>query len=202
MGAIARHFILRARSASRVVITVNRISAGLAFLKTPSFVKFSLIQQVESVTRLHLAATRRRITAAILAFAALAAGANAMRRQSRHAKGSPMKRIPITLSLSYVFLLIASFVRPVEVFTQIQPLASHTHQLVGAYAKGASASYGVGFEDSGITVRLVNQALCSGLHQAPHTYAGDQEEVRRVRDGNLRSSRGGFHGRSGKAHNG
>jgi len=78
-----------------------------------------------------------------------------------------MKRIVVTLSLICAFLLIASSNRPVKVAAQIQvPCVAYIPADWGAY-KGASASYGLGFEDSEGTVRFVNQIPCSGLHQAP-----------------------------------
>jgi hypothetical protein len=78
-----------------------------------------------------------------------------------------MKRIVITLSLVLVFLLIMSSERPTKVAAQIQtPCVAYIPAEWGTY-KGASASYGLGFEDSEGTVRFVNQVPCSGLHQPP-----------------------------------
>jgi hypothetical protein len=78
-----------------------------------------------------------------------------------------MKRILITLSLILAFLLIMSSERPAKVAAQIQtPCLAYVPADWGTY-KGASASYGLGFEDSEGTLRFVNQVPCSGLHQAP-----------------------------------
>jgi|HubBroStandDraft_5_1064220.scaffolds.fasta_scaffold290530_1 hypothetical protein len=78
-----------------------------------------------------------------------------------------MKRIVVTLSLVCALLVIASSDRPVKVAAQVQaPCVAYVPAEWGTY-KGASASYGLGFEDSDGTVRFVNQIPCSGLHQAP-----------------------------------
>ncbi len=78
-----------------------------------------------------------------------------------------MKRIVITLSLILAFLLIMSSERPTKAAAQIQtPCLAYIPADWGTY-KGASASYGLGFEDSEGTLRFVNQVPCSGLHQAP-----------------------------------
>jgi hypothetical protein len=77
------------------------------------------------------------------------------------------KRIVVTLSLICAFLLIASSSRPAKVDAQVlAPCVAYIPADWGEY-KGASASYGLGFEDSEGTVRFVNQVPCSGLHQAP-----------------------------------
>ena len=77
-----------------------------------------------------------------------------------------MKRIVVTLSLISAFFLISTD-RPAKVSAQVQtPCVAYIPAEWGAY-KGASASYGLGFEDSEGTVRFVNQIPCSGLHQAP-----------------------------------
>jgi hypothetical protein len=78
-----------------------------------------------------------------------------------------MKRIVVTLSLTCAFLLITSSDRPLKVAAQVQtPCVAYIPADWGTY-KGASASYGLGFEDSDGTLRFVNQIPCSGLHQAP-----------------------------------
>jgi hypothetical protein len=78
-----------------------------------------------------------------------------------------MKRILIALSLILAFLLIASSDRQATVAAQMQvPCVAYIPADWGTY-KGASATYGLGFEDSGGTVRFVNQIPCSGLHQPP-----------------------------------
>jgi hypothetical protein len=78
-----------------------------------------------------------------------------------------IKRIVVTLSLICAFMLIASSSRPAKVDAQIQvPCVAYIPADWGEY-KGASASYGLGFEDSEGTVRFVNQVPCSGLHQPP-----------------------------------
>jgi hypothetical protein len=78
-----------------------------------------------------------------------------------------MKRIAITLSLVCGFLLLASSDEPAKVSAQIQtPCVAYIPADWGVY-KGASASYGLGFEDAEGTLRFVNQIPCSGLHQAP-----------------------------------
>ena len=78
-----------------------------------------------------------------------------------------MKRIVITTSLIFAFLLILSSERPTKVAAQIQtPCVAYIPADWGTY-KGASASYGLGFEDAEGTLRFVNQIPCSGLHQAP-----------------------------------
>jgi len=79
-----------------------------------------------------------------------------------------MKRIMITVSLTLGFLVLMSTERPTKVAAQIQtPCVAYIPAEWGTY-KGASASYGLGFEDSDGTVRFVNQIPCSGLHQAPN----------------------------------
>jgi len=78
-----------------------------------------------------------------------------------------MKRLLITLSLILAFLLIASSDRQTTVAAQMQvPCVAYIPADWGTY-KGASATYGLGFEDSGGTVRFVNQIPCSGLRQPP-----------------------------------
>ncbi len=78
-----------------------------------------------------------------------------------------MKRIVITLSLILAFLLIASSGRPAKATAQMQvPCVAYIPPDWGTY-KGASATYGLGFEDSAGTLRFVNQFPCSGLHQPP-----------------------------------
>jgi hypothetical protein len=78
-----------------------------------------------------------------------------------------MKRVLISFSLIVAFLLIVSSDRPAKVSAQMQvPCVAYIPADWGAY-KGASATYGLGFEDSGGTVRFVNQIPCSGLHQSP-----------------------------------
>ena len=78
-----------------------------------------------------------------------------------------MKRIAITLSLVCGFLLVASSDELAKVSAQIQtPCVAYIPADWGVY-KGASASYGLGFEDAEGTLRFVNQIPCSGLHQAP-----------------------------------
>ena len=78
-----------------------------------------------------------------------------------------MKRVAITLSLVCSFLLIASSDKSATVSAQIQtPCVAYIPADWGVY-KGASASYGLGFEDAEGTLRFVNQVPCSGLHQAP-----------------------------------
>jgi len=78
-----------------------------------------------------------------------------------------MKRIVITLSLIFAILLFMSSEQPTKVAAQIQtPCVAYIPAEWGTY-KGASASYGLGFEDSEGTLRFVNQVPCSGLHQAP-----------------------------------
>ena len=78
-----------------------------------------------------------------------------------------MRRIVVTLPLICMFLLIASSGRPAKVAAQIQtPCVAYIPADWGTY-KGASASYGLGFEDSEGTLRFVSQIPCSGLHQAP-----------------------------------
>jgi len=78
-----------------------------------------------------------------------------------------MKRVVVTLSFICGFLVIASSDRPMKVAAQNQtPCVAYIPADWGAF-KGASASYGLGFEDSEGTVRFVNQIPCSGLHQPP-----------------------------------
>ena len=78
-----------------------------------------------------------------------------------------MKRNLMALALISAFLLIASSSRPAKVAAQnITPCVAYIPAEWGTY-KGASASYGLGFEDSAGTLRFVNQIPCSNLHQAP-----------------------------------
>jgi hypothetical protein len=90
-----------------------------------------------------------------------------MTQVNRFAIRLPRTRIVVTLSLICAFLLIAASDRPVTVAAQNQtPCVAYIPAAWGTY-RGASASYGLGFEDSDGTLRFVNQIPCSGLQQAP-----------------------------------